>query len=112
MKLKSVRIVPGIITLLFLLFYSLTAKNASSFWIVFKLLYSKNLFSFAIKQHTFEFWVFFSSPYFEINFYLSICDSPHHAEKLSDAWSLIKYQAAAKTLLRILVTSYEAIYSR
>jgi len=36
----------------------------------------------------------------------------HHAEKLSDAWSLIKYQAAAKTLLRILVTSYEAIYFR
>lgn len=59
MKLKSVQIVPGITTSLFLFFYSLTAKNASSFQIVFKLLYSKNLFSFAIKQHTFEFGVFF-----------------------------------------------------
>lgn len=43
---------------------------------------------------------------------LTIYHLPYHAEKLSDAWSLIKYQAEAKTVLRILVTSSEAIYFR
>lgn len=48
------------------------------------------------KKHSFNFLDFYPFLDIEINLRLSICYVLHHAEKLSDAWSLIKYHTAAR----------------
>lgn len=97
----------------FLLFSSCKkCKSVSDF--IQSFIQQKNLFLLAVKQHSSNFLDFYPLPYIEISLHVSICYVPHHTEKLSDAWSLIKYHTAAKNswLFGILVTSYEAIYFR